>query len=234
MSMVGKLHGGMVYGRRVRILADALAAALPRRRSGSPDAAPRRVLDVGCGDGLIASLVQQRRPDVRIEGIEILRRPHTHIPVTLFDGKSIPHASAGFDAVMFVDVLHHTDDARILLREAARVARPGGAIVLKDHLRDGVLAGPTLRFMDWVGNAHHGVRLPYNYWSRRQWDAAWRDLGLTVESWDRVPALYPPYAAWAFGRGLHFVARLGVPASAPSATEVTIPHAAARAGAAAQ
>ena len=37
-------------------------------------------------------------------------------------------------------------------------------IVLKDHTRNGLFSGSTLRFMDWVGNARHGVRLPYNYW----------------------------------------------------------------------
>ncbi len=47
-----------------------------------------------------------------------------------------------------------------LLAEAKRVSR--GGIVIKDHFREGVLADATLRFMDWVGNAQHGVVLPYN------------------------------------------------------------------------
>lgn len=51
----------------------------------------------------------------------------------------------------------------------ARVARRG--VVIKDHLREGPLAGPTLRLMDWVGNRGHDVRLPYNYLSRRKWTA---------------------------------------------------------------
>ena len=197
MGLIGAAHSSVVYGRRVRVLTERLAAAMPRNA---------RVLDVGCGDGLISSLVKQRRPDLTIEGIEILKRPQTHIPVTLFDGKSIPHGDGSFDAVMFVDVLHHTDDANVLLREAARVSR--NAIVIKDHLRDGLLAGPTLRFMDYVGNAHHGVRLPYNYWSRAEWDRAFGALGMKVESWDPTRGLYPWWASWAFGRGLHFVGRL--------------------------
>ena len=69
------------------------------------------------------------------------------------------HPDASFDVVMFVDVLHHTDDPLLLLQEAQRV---GKIILVKDHFRKGFLAGPTLRFMDWVGNAHHGVVLPYN------------------------------------------------------------------------
>jgi hypothetical protein len=84
------------------------------------------------------------------------------------------------------------------------------AVVLKDHTADGVLAGPTLRFMDRVGNARHGVSLPYTYWPRRRWLEAFDELGLAVEGWDKDLGLYPAPASWVFGRSLHFVARLGV------------------------
>jgi hypothetical protein len=80
----------------------------------------------------------------------------------------------------FVDVLHHTDDPRVLLR-GARVARRN--ILIKDHTRNGLFAGPTLRFMDGVGNARFGVALPYNYWTRQQWQDAFRDLDVEVEVW---------------------------------------------------
>ncbi len=192
-----RVHGDYVYNRRVEVLAQQLSEALP---SGA------RVLDVGCGDGLISSLVAKRRPDIDIEGIDILLRPKTHIPVTKFDGTTIPFEDHAFDAVMFVDVLHHTVDPRILLREAKRVARR--CVVLKDHTKDGFLAGSTLRFMDWVGNARHGVVLPYNYWPERRWRAAFDELSMTVSHWNQDVPLYPKWAAWAFTRKLHFIARL--------------------------
>lgn len=197
MSLVGTLHGRLVFSRRVRVLAEHLAAQLPR---GS------RVLDVGCGDGQIDAAILKQRPDVSIEGVDVLVRPETHIPVTAFDGHSLPFPDASFDIVQFVDVLHHTDDPMVLLREAKRVAKQG--IVLKDHGKDGFLAGPTLRFMDWVGNAHHGVRLPYNYWPLARWRTAFRDLGLKTATWIDQPGLYPFPASLAFERKLHFITRL--------------------------
>jgi len=33
------------------------------------------VLDIGCGDGTIGSLLSERRPDLAIEGVEVIRGP---------------------------------------------------------------------------------------------------------------------------------------------------------------
>jgi hypothetical protein len=81
-------------------------------------------------------------------------------------------------------------------------------VIIKDHLRDGLAAGPTLRFMDWVGNAAHGVRLPYNYLSHREWKAIWGKLHLGTSAFTKRLALYPRPFSWFFDRGLHFVAIL--------------------------
>jgi SAM-dependent methyltransferase len=197
MALFDHIHGKFVFGRRVRKLAEHLAAVLPENA---------QVLDVGCGDGNVAWLIMQRRPDVSIKGLDVLVRPMTHIPVEKFDGKSLPSPDASYDAVMFVDVLHHTEDPMVLLREADRVARK--AVVLKDHTCDGLLARPTLRFMDHVGNARHGVVLPYNYWSKERWLAAFGELKWKIVAWQAKLGLYPWPASWIFGRSLHFVARL--------------------------
>jgi SAM-dependent methyltransferase len=164
------------------------------------------VLDVGCGDGLVARLVCEARPDVSVSGIDVMVRPHTHVPVKEFDGVTIPFEDGAFEVVTFVDVLHHTHDPVALLREAARVA--SRAVIVKDHLKNGFLAESTLRYMDRVGNVKHGVVLPYNYWTREQWKAAIRDLGMTATAWDERLHIYPNPADWVFGRHLHFIARM--------------------------
>lgn len=202
-TTVGALHEKLVFGRRVKVLGRHLAALIPPRA---------KVLDVGCGDGTLDQLILQQLPGVSIEGIDVLVRPATKIPVRPFDGAHIPYPDASFDVVMFVDVLHHTDDPLLLLQEARRV---GKIILIKDHTRKGFLAGPTLRFMDWVGNAPHGVVLPYNYWSERQWDDAFETAGLREAQRIVSLGLYPPPASWVFGRALHFAAAL-VPQEAMS------------------
>ena len=197
MKLLANLHGALVFDRRTRVLSERLAALLPENAT---------VLDVGCGTGLIDRLIAEHRPDVNITGVDLIVRPETQIPVTQFDGKRIPFDDGAFDVVMFVDVLHHTENPEILLAEANRVANR--AVVLKDHTRDGLLAGPTLRFMDWVGNAPHGIPLPYNYWPERRWREAFAELGFTPEIWLNKLGLYAAPANWLFDRSLHFIARL--------------------------
>jgi SAM-dependent methyltransferase len=197
MSVVGVLHQKLVFNRRVEILAGWFAQLAPRSA---------RVLDVGCGDGLISAVLQERRPDLVLHGIDVLPRGRTHIPVEMFDGSSIPFDDQSFDVVLFSDVLHHTPDPAVLLREARRVA--AHSILIKDHNRNGVLAGARLRFMDWVGNARFSVALPYNYWTERQWRDTWHEIGLQPDQIIKNLGLYPFPANYIFEAQLHFVARL--------------------------
>ena len=163
-------------------------------------------MDVGCGDGLISSVLQQKRPDIRIQGVDVLPREKTHIPVEMFDGATLPFPSESFDVVLFSDVLHHTVEPRVLLREARRVA--SSYVLIKDHFREGLAANARLRFMDWVGNARFGVALPYNYWSEREWQAGWLEAGLRPKRLVTRLGLYPGPVDWVFGARLHFIAKL--------------------------
>jgi len=186
-----------VSGRRARKLSDHLVKLLPQNS---------QVLDVGCGDGSLARLILKKRPDLSIKGIDVLIRSQTQIHVSPFDGETFPFENASFDVVMFVDVLHHTGDPMVLLREAVRVSR--GFLVIKDHTADGLLARPTLRFMDRVCNARHGVALPFNYWTRQRWLEAFQAMGLTIIDWESELEIYPWPASVVFGRSLHFATKL--------------------------
>lgn len=203
--MLAKFHENFIHVRRIRVLAALIAELLPLHA---------RVLDIGCGDGKMALKIQSLRPDVEIEGLDVFVRPQTLVPVTAFDGVHLPYPDRSWDVVLFVDVIHHAVEQEELLQEAARVA--GKHLILKDHLLQGWLAGPTLRFMDRQGNARHGVALPYHYWTPQKWREVFARLKMQPAVWKEKLSLYPPFLSWLFGRSLHFLARLDHVPSTPT------------------
>ena len=196
-KLVGKLHGRFVFGRRVAVLAKVLAQHLQPSQS---------VLDIGCGDGTIAAVLQGHVPGLEIRGVETHLRPECKIPCQLYNGSSLPFPDSTFDVCMLVDVLHHAADVRTLLKEASRVSRAN--VLIKDHLDENLFDHLTLKLMDWVGNRPHGVQLTYNYQSREEWNRHFAALGLTRLSWIEDVPLYRPPVSWIAGRRLHFVALL--------------------------
>jgi len=197
LTWIKQWHHAFVFQRRTRVLAELLAAQIPQRAS---------VLDVGCGDGTISDLIRQLRPDISIQGVEFLVRPGCKIDCTAFDGMTLPFPDSSFDVCLFVDVLHHTSDPLVLLREAARVS--SSFVLIKDHLDENFLDNATLKFMDWIGNRPHGVVLTYNYQSRKQWTSYFASCGLVETNWTTKVLLYPPPFSLIVGRGLHFVGLL--------------------------
>ena len=195
MNLLERVHEAYVFGRRIRRLSEILASLIPSDCS---------LLDVGCGDGRLAHSLLEKRPDLQIEGVDVRVREKTWLLVKAFDGTHLPYAAASFDAVMLIDVLHHTRDPLPLLQEAVRVSRR--CLVVKDHVLAGPAAAARLRLMDSVGNARHGVSLPYNYLSAGQWAALRHDLNVRVTTEVTDLHLYPWPVDYVFGAGLHFAA----------------------------
>lgn len=194
---VGQLHGKHVFGRRIEALAHAIAPLLH----------PGPVLDLGAGNGMIGALLMSMRPDTEVVGIDVHLRPDSAIPVTYYDGTTIPFEDQHFSSVIVVDVLHHTDDYRQVLRECARVCR--NVIVVKDHFYANPLDHLLLRGLDWVGNAPHGVRLPYNYFTRQSWTDSLSALSLHEKvRQESVANMYPYPFQWIIGQRIQFISQL--------------------------
>src|SRR3974377_213040 len=196
-KLLGQIHQRLVFARRKKVLAQQIAALLPAGCS---------VLDIGCGNGSLAADLPCLVPGLHVEGVEVHAREQCAIPFKIFDGEHLPFPDKSFDVCMFIDVLHHSETQLSILRDACRVSKK--FIVIKDHTSESFLDYWTLRLMDWVGNAPHGVALPYCYLSQGQFAELVRQLSLrTLRTEDKLP-LYPALFSWIFGRGLHFVALL--------------------------
>jgi len=194
LGLLSKLHHRYVHLRRVEVLADELARLVP---PGS------RVLDVGCGDGTIDKAVMARSKGTTYEGIDVMARPTCAIPFSTYDGVSIPHGDQSFDVVQFIDVLHHTNNIEDVFAEAVRVSKR--YIILKDHSFSNRFEYEVIKWMDWVGNAPHGVRLPYNFKDLAYWRELAAHNGLDVRQFNSRVDLYPSPFNRLFGRdGMDF------------------------------
>lgn len=93
-----------------------------------------RVLDVGCGSGLTLLLAAGRGAvpsglDVSPGLLGIARDRLPEADLREGDMESLPFGDDAFDAVLGVNAFQFAGDPRRALREAARVARPGGRVV---------------------------------------------------------------------------------------------------------
>src|SRR5882672_10719544 len=109
-------------------------------------AGPRRdlhLLDCGCGTG--HNLATLRRPYGHASGFDLtpaglLRARTAGFPVARADMSAIPFLSAHFDIVTSFDVMQYVANDHAVMKEMARVLKPGGGLVLTASALD-VLRG---------------------------------------------------------------------------------------------
>ncbi len=111
-----------------------------------------RVLDLGVGPGLLAAAVAERvGTDGGVAGIDVSpdmlaiartrRLAHGAATPQFLEGSvtALPFADASFDAAVCTQVYEYVADLPLALREAARVLRPGGRLVVLDTDWDSIV-----------------------------------------------------------------------------------------------
>ncbi len=84
------------------------------------------VLDVGCGDGRLASLLDPRVAWVGVDSSSSQLRNNPHRPVVRADMRMLPFRDGVFAEVTHLWCLYHVEDPVAAIREAWRVLRPDG------------------------------------------------------------------------------------------------------------
>ena len=113
-------------GRREMIL-DVL-------RRNIPELAQSRMLEIGCGNGVVLAYLKQNGVnvaggDIFREGLEFCQRRVDSVSLYQIDALALPFRS-DFDITGLFDVLEHIDDDERALREINQALRPGGEILL--------------------------------------------------------------------------------------------------------
>jgi SAM-dependent methyltransferase len=135
---------------------------------------PARVLEVGCGEGVVMGYLRARHPGLRVDGVEpdprALATARARNPGSLLlqgDACELPIGRAAYDLVLCLEVLEHLPEPDRALVEVRRVARRGCILSVphEPFFRLGnVLRGKNLvRFGDPPDHLQH--------WNRRRFES---------------------------------------------------------------
>lgn len=131
-----------------------------------------KILDLGCGDGLLGEFLATFYPSAEVIGLETFIRENKSKKAKIFkfDGETIPFQNGAFDYILIINVLHHlpTDHhIKILLEECFRVCRT--SIVIKDLFSCSIFDWVTLYGLDILGNWKFGVSSSGQYLNPIGW-----------------------------------------------------------------
>jgi SAM-dependent methyltransferase len=102
-------------------------------------AAGSRVLEVGCGLGILAGDVAAAAPGVQVVGVELsaaqiaASTPRAGVTTLQGDAHALDFPDASFDLVYARYLLEHVADPERVLREMHRVARPAGLVAVCEN-----------------------------------------------------------------------------------------------------
>lgn len=117
-----RLSLGSSHPRIYRLVAETLAAL------GSGGV----LADIGCGSGGLWPLVRDRF--TRCVGVDAVRYDGCPADIEFraldLESGRLPLDDASVDAAVAVEVIEHVENPRALVREMARVVRPGGVVLL--------------------------------------------------------------------------------------------------------
>lgn len=153
-------------------------------------------LDLGCGDGLLTSILFERIGPRTVIGIdpdpleiESARKLGLYQALHVASGSDMPIPDSSCDWVFCNSVLEHVADLPGIFREVARILKPEGRFIytIPGDQFHACLGGPLL---PWIGRDRYLSRLDARvahrrYWNVQRWQASLCEVGLEMTSVSR-------------------------------------------------
>lgn len=95
------------------------------------DNKPNKILDIGCGDGLLLSNIKNVLPEADLYGIDVYDTKIKEIQIMASDiTQGVPYKKNKFDCVVLGEVIEHLPDPDFILKEIRRVLKRNGILIL--------------------------------------------------------------------------------------------------------
>jgi ubiquinone/menaquinone biosynthesis C-methylase UbiE len=154
---------------------------------------PERILDLGCGTGLLTERLSESFPDALVVGVDLsdgmigkaadrLVDDHTSGFVRA-DAQHVPIATDSFDVVTCTESFHWYADQAAAAAELARLIRPGGRVMIAS------VAAVTAFADDAIQRATALAGRPVKAIPKRQLRQLLEDAGFDVHHQGRIPRL---------------------------------------------
>lgn len=150
-ELAGRFGRSYVPGRSWKALSELLMRLLP----------PMVIADLGAGEGTLSLMLAERAKQViaidssskMVEyGADLAQRGGiTNLEYRQGDMEALPIETNAVDLVLMHQVLHHALHPQQALREAYRILRPGGRLVMLDLLKHDVEEARELYADVWLG-----------------------------------------------------------------------------------
>jgi 2-polyprenyl-6-hydroxyphenyl methylase/3-demethylubiquinone-9 3-methyltransferase len=166
---------------------------------------PLAILDVACGGGLLANPLAQAGHavtgvDLSRSSLEVARRHDGTGTVRYLvqDARALDLADGQFDVVCLMDFLEHVEDRDAVLREAARVLKPGGWLFFHTFNRTPISWLIAIQGVRWaVPNTPRNLHVYRLFLKPEELREQCARHGLAVEE---IHGVRPRVCTWAFLR----------------------------------
>lgn len=122
----------------------------------------QRLLDIGCGTGVLLETLERRNPNIILAGVdptqEMLdiagKRLSKKVHIGRSSAEKLPFEAETFDIIVSCNVFHYIREPSIALKEAMRILKPTGTFVITDWCDDYITCRICDLFLRIFNEAH--------------------------------------------------------------------------------